>query len=66
MSSIDQKFQILESLDSLDQTQAMQVLDYIKGLQNRVNYEMQQKMKREAMLQIRQALTKNRLLNPSF
>ena len=66
MTSIDQKFQILESLDSLDQAQARQVLNYIRDLQNRTGQELQQKIKREAMLQIRQALAKNRTLNPSF
>ena len=66
MTSIDQKFQILESLDSLDQAQTRQVLNYIKDLQNRTGQELHQKIKREAMLQIRQALATNRTRNPSF
>ena len=67
MTAFHQKFQILESLDSLDQTQAGQVLDYIKDLQSHTTQEAhQQKVKREAMIQIRLALKKGRSLNPSF
>jgi hypothetical protein len=68
MTAIDQKFQIMESLDSLDHAQAKEVLDYIKRLQVKSVQDSQreQKVKREAMIQIRLALTKGRTLNPSF
>jgi hypothetical protein len=66
MTSNHQKHEILESIESLDQTQAEQVLAYIKGLvgsRDEVGY---QKLKREAMKEIRQALGKNRKIQPAF
>jgi len=63
MTTIHQKHQILESIEALDQTQAEQVLAYIKGLmvpRDEANYR---KLKREAMKEIRQALGKNRKMN---
>lgn len=64
MTALHQKFQIMESLDSLDQAQAKDVLNYIMHLQSRSVSENQrhQKMKREAMAQISQALNKERTL----
>lgn len=68
MTALHQKFEIMESLDSLDQSQAREVLNYIKNLQHKSSVEdqRQQKIKREAMIEIRQALNKGRTLNPSF
>lgn len=63
MSNI-QKHKILESLDSLDQAQTEKVLNYIEGMTQPLRNE--QKVKREAMKQIRQALGNSRTLNPSF
>lgn len=67
MTNIHQKHEILESLDSLDQSQAEKVLQYIKGMlitnQDEVTYK---KFKREALKEIRQALGKGRKLKPSF
>jgi hypothetical protein len=64
MTSINQKHQIVESLSSLDQAQTAQVLDYIKSLVQPVRDD--QRIKREALQQIRQALGNARTLNPSF
>lgn len=62
MTAKNQRNQILESLESLDQAQAENVLNYIKSLQHgsdkNANY---QRTKREAMIQIRQALGNARL-----
>lgn len=67
MTSINQKHKILESLDTLDQAQTEKVLDYIKGLLTGSREDASyQKLKREAMKEIRQALGKGRKLNPSF
>jgi hypothetical protein len=67
MTAINQKHQILESLDALDQTQTDKVLDYIKGLlspkKDEPNY---QSFKREALKEIRQALNKKRNLKAAF
>ena len=64
MTHISQKDKILESLDLLDQAQTEKVLDYIKGMTQPLRNE--QKIKREALKQIRQALGSARTLNPSF
>jgi mRNA-degrading endonuclease RelE of RelBE toxin-antitoxin system len=67
MYTIDQKHQILESLDALDQAQAEKVLSYIKGLLHTSREDAgYQKLKREAMKEIRQALGNGRKLNPTF
>jgi hypothetical protein len=66
MTNIHQKHQILESIEALDQTQAEQVLAYIQGLVARSDEAGYQKLKREAMKEIRQALGKGRKLNPAF
>ena len=67
MTTNNQKNQILESLDSLDQRQAEKVLEYIKGLQLPTKAGVEyQKFKREALKEIRQALGQNRKLTPSF
>jgi hypothetical protein len=65
MTSINQKHQILESLDSLDQDQTKKVLDYITSM---IQYSSRddQRVKREALRQIRQALGNSRKLNLSF
>jgi uncharacterized protein (UPF0210 family) len=66
MTNSHQKHQILESIEALDQTQAEQVLAYIQGLVGRSDEAGYQKLKREAMKEIRQALGKGRKLNPAF
>jgi hypothetical protein len=74
MTTINQKHQILESLDALDHGQQEKVLDYIKGLLYPSREDARhQKLKREAMKEIRQALSKGlaaegkgRKLNPSL
>jgi hypothetical protein len=67
MTSINQKHQILDSLNSLDSSQAEKVLEYIKGLLYTAPDEASQKqLKREAMKEIRRALGKGRQLRPSF
>jgi hypothetical protein len=65
MASINQKNQILESLNSLDQDQAKKVLEYISTM---IQYSSrdEQHVKREALRQIRQALGNARTVNPSF
>jgi hypothetical protein len=64
MKKLFQKHQILESLDDLDQAQTEQVLQYIKRLadvhRSESHYEVTSK--REAMQQIRQALTNQKTL----
>ena len=66
MTTINQKHQILESIEALDQTQAEQVLAYIKGLVTLRDEAGQRKLKREAMKEIRQALGKNRKMSAAF
>jgi hypothetical protein len=66
MTNIHQKHQILESIEALDQTQAEQVLAYIKGLMVPRDEAGHKKLKHEAMKEIRQALGKNRKLNAAF
>ena len=67
MTSFHQKHEILESLNSLDQGQTEKVLEYIRALlytnQSEASY---QRLKREALKEIRQALGKDRKLRPSF
>jgi hypothetical protein len=67
MTTIHQVHQILESLDALDQAQTEKVMDYIKGLQFTPRDDARyQRLKREAMKEIRQALGKDRKLHPAF
>jgi hypothetical protein len=67
MTTIDQKHLILESLDSLDQTQTEKVLAYIQGLTYASREDAgYQRLKREAMKEIRLALGKDRKLNRAF
>lgn len=67
MTLIHQKHQILDSLDSLDPSQAEKVLAYIKGLLYAAPDETSQKQfKREAMKEIRRALGKGGRLRPTF
>jgi hypothetical protein len=59
MITIHQKHQILESLDSLDAEQTEKVLTYIKRMLNLPSGEVSYaQFKREAMNEIRQALSK--------
>lgn len=67
MTSFHQKHQILESLDSLDPNETKKVLDYIQNLMHSKKEETaQQRLKREAMKEIRMALTNDRKLRPFF
>jgi hypothetical protein len=67
MKTIDQKHQILESLDTLDQNQTEKVLNYINGLTNVPREDVRyQSLKREAIKEIRQALSKGRKLSSAF
>ncbi len=67
MTSFHQRHQILDSLDALDQRQTEKVLEYIRSLQGSVRDESQhQKVKREAMKEIRLALGQDRTLKPYF
>jgi hypothetical protein len=62
MTARNQKTQILESLASLNQTEAEKVLNYIRGLKREPDTEStHQRTKREAMIQIRQALNSGRV-----
>jgi len=65
MTNENKKNQILESINSLNQTQAENVLEYIKGLLTS-NDTYQKKFKREAIKEIQQALKNKRKLNLSF
>lgn len=67
MTTIDQKHEILDSLNSLDASQADKVLEYIKGLLYTTPEAASHKQfKREAMKEIRRALGKGHQLRPSF
>jgi len=67
MTSIHQKHEILESLNSLDPSQTEKVLAYIKGLLYTTPDEAShKKFKREAMKEIRYALGKGRRVRPAF
>jgi len=67
MTTIHQKHAILESLDSLDQSQTEKVLAYIKGLLYSSQDEAaHQKLKREALKEIRRALGKGRNFGTAF
>jgi hypothetical protein len=67
MTSIHQKHEILESLNSLDQSQAEKVMEYIKGLlYTKPDDASHKKFKREAMKEIRRALGKGRQVRPAF
>jgi ERCC4-type nuclease len=67
MTAMNRKYQILESINSLDQHQAEKVLNYIKGLtdlpKEDSNY---QRMKTEAMKDIRNALGTERNSSPGI
>jgi tellurite resistance protein len=66
-TTFNQKHQILESLNALDQTQTEKVMDYINGLITTSREDARyQKLKREAMKEIKQALGKGHKLNLSF
>ena len=61
MTNTHQRNQILETLNVLDQDQADKVLAYMKGiLYGDAKPAEYQKFKREAMRDIRQALTRER------
>jgi signal transduction histidine kinase len=67
MKTIDQKHQILESLDTLDQNQTEKVLNYINDLINVSREDVRyQRLKREAIKEIRQALSNGRKLSAAF
>ena len=67
MTPINQKHQILESLDSLDSTQAEKVLEFIKGLLYKTHDDAsKKKFKQEAMKEIRSALGKRSQLRSAF
>jgi hypothetical protein len=67
MTSFHKKHQILESLDSLDQGQTEKVLAYIRTLiYTRQDESSHQRLKREALKEIRLALAKDRKLRPFF
>jgi hypothetical protein len=54
------KLAILQSLDSMDQTQMNEVLSYIKGILQPVRPSDYPNFKREALKEIRQALRKDK------
>jgi hypothetical protein len=67
MTTMNQKHQILESLDMLDQNQTEKVLNYINGLTNVSREDVRyQSLKREAIKEIRQALSNGRKLSAAF
>jgi len=66
MKSFHQKHEILDSLESLDQSQTEKVLEYIRSLLYTQDEVSHQRLKREAMKEIRQALGNDRKLRPSF
>lgn len=67
MNSVTEKLQILESLNALDETQTEKVLAYIKDMLAPNKEEQEYKRsKREAMKEIRQALSGSRRLKLSL
>jgi len=66
MNSVTKKLQILESLNALDQTQTENVLAYIKDMLTPKNEGEYKRNKREAMKEIRQALSRERRLKLSL
>lgn len=63
MTSVTKKLQILESLGSLDQTQTEKVLAYIRDMLAPRKEAEHKRTKREAMKEIRKALSTDRRLN---
>jgi hypothetical protein len=66
MTIKNQRNQILESLETLDHVQAEKVINYIEGLRGSNKDANYQRVKREAMIQIRHALGKVPSLTPGF
>ena len=66
MNSVTKKLQILESLSAMDQTQTGKVLAYIKDMLTPKNEGEYKRNKREAMKEIRQALSRERRLKLSL
>lgn len=66
MNSVTRKLQILESLNALDQTQTEKVLAYIKDMLTPSDEIQYKRNKREAMKEIRQALSRERRLKLSL
>jgi tellurite resistance protein len=66
MNSVTKKLQILESLSAMDQTQTEKVLAYIKDMLTPKNEGEYKRNKREAMKEIRQALSRERRLKLSL
>lgn len=66
MTTIHQRHQILESISGLDSAQAEKVLAYIKGLvQTQASVTEHEKLKKEALKEIRRALSMTRHIRPS-
>ncbi len=66
MNSVTEKLQILESLNAMDQTQTEKVLAYIKDMLTPKSERDYKRNKREAMKEIRQALSSERRLKLSL
>ena len=66
MNSVTKKLQILESLNALDQTQTEKVLAFIKDMLTPSDENQYKRNKREAMKEIRQALSRERRLKLSL
>ncbi len=66
MKSVTEKLQILESLNAMDQTQTEKVLAYIKDMLTPKSERDYKRNKREAMKEIRQALSSERRLKLSI
>jgi hypothetical protein len=64
MTNTNQRNQILETLDELDQQQTEKVLAFMKSFLQQDPHKIQYKrFKREAMREIRQAITQDRIMN---
>jgi hypothetical protein len=64
MTSINQKHEIMQSLETLDQSQTSMVLQYVKSLVHPAADD--QRIKQEALRQIRQALGGARTASATF
>jgi hypothetical protein len=60
MTNINQKQELMQSLQSLDSRQTEKVLEYVKSLTRPLKHD--DRMKQEALKQIRQALANPRTL----
>lgn len=66
MNSVTEKLLILESLNAMDQTQTEKVLAYIRDMLTPKSERDYKRNKREAMKEIRQALSSERRLKLSL